>query len=262
MSYETILFEREGAVARITLNRPKEMNAINPQLADELFDALLASERDETVRSVLMTGTGRAFSAGGDVPAFHANLDGATTFIKKLTQGFHACISQITRMPKPVVAGVNGITAGGGMGFALAPDLVIAAESARFTMAYTGIAAAPDGSTSFFLPRLIGVRRAMELAMLNRPVRAEEALAWGIVNMVVPDDKLADEAMNLARRLAAGPTLAFAQVKKLMNQSMHTSLDTQLEDESRAISSMGGTEDFKEGVRAFVEKRRPEFRGR
>jgi len=262
MNFETILMEKNNSVARLTLNRPKELNAINLQLAAELFEALLACEEDPKIRVIILTGSGRAFCAGGDVPAFQKNMDNIETFLKRLTAGFHRCILQITRMRQPVIAAINGVAAGGGMGFALAPDLAIAAESAKFNMAYTGIAATPDGGTTFFLPRLVGVRKAMELSLLNRPLAAKEAFDWGLLNQVVADDQLAAEAEKLANKLAAGPTASYAKTKRLLYGSLQNSLESQLEEESRSISSMGATADFHEGVDAFLIKRKAEFQGR
>ena len=262
MEFEKIGYEQNEAVVRLSLNRPKAFNAVDQQLVGELFDALLNCERDDSVRAVVLTGTGKAFSAGGDVGAFHKNIDTADTFIRRLAHGLHGAISQITRMGKPVIAEINGVVAGAGMGLALAPDLAIAAESVKFTMAYTGIGASADGSTTYFLPRLIGTRRAKEMSLLNRTLTAAEAVEWGIINKAVPDDELRAEVDKLAARLAAGPTLAYGAVKGLINQSHNTSLETQMEEEARNIGIMGTTDDFREGVTAFVEKRKPEFKGR
>ncbi len=262
MEFQTILYEKKNAVVRLTLNRPKELNAINMQLSDDLHEALLACEKDAEVRAVVLTGSGRAFCAGGDVGNFRAHLTTAPKFLKRLTISFHTAVAQMTRMPKPVVAVVNGVCAGGGMGFVAAADLVLAAQSAKFNMAYTAIAATPDGGTTFFLPRLIGLRRAMELTLLSRPFTAEEALSWGLINKVVPDDQLAQETDALAEKLAAGPTLAYGAAKRLLIEAMTTPLETQMESESRAMSAAGATADFAEGVTAFLDKRKANFTGK
>lgn len=261
MELETIRYEVSGAVARLTLNRPKAMNAMNDQLAEDLYEAVMACDGDPSVRALIVTGEGRAFCAGGDVASFHENIDRAPSLLKNLTTPLHAAISRMARMEKPVIASINGVVAGAGMGLAAATDLAIAAESAVFTMAYTGIGATPDGSSTFFLPRLIGVRRAMELTLLNRVLTAEEALEWGLINQIAPDDKLVEETDKLAARLAKGPTRAFAGAKRLLYQSFYNSPETQMEDESQSISAMGATDDFREGVAAFVQKRKPEFKG-
>lgn len=264
MAYEYIKYEKGDGIAKLTLNNPKGMNSVNIPMAREMYEALIDAQYDDAVRVVILTGCGRVYSAGGDIPEFKNQLDndGGPQFIKELTVIFHACITTVTRMPKPVIGSINGIAAGGGMGFALSPDLAIAGESAKFNMAYTGIAASPDGSTTWFLPRLIGTRRAMELAMLNRVLTAQEALDWGLVNKVVPDAELAEATDAMARCLAEGPTASYASVKKLVNQSMNTTIETQMEDESYHIAASAGREDFREGVEAFLGKRAPKFEGR
>ncbi len=262
MNLETLKYERRAATARITLNRPKEMNAINPRMAEELFATLLDCESDPGVRAIVLTGEGRAFCAGGDVPLFNENINQLGNFLKNLTQAFHHCISQMIRTRKPIISAINGITAGGGMGLVLAADLAIASESAKFSMAYTGLGGSPDGATTLLLPRVVGFRRAMELTLLNRSLDAAQALDWGIVNHVFPDDKLSEEADLLAERLAKGPTLAYGNVKSLIQGGYSNSLETQMENESRAFSYLGATEDLREGVRAFVEKRKPNFQGK
>lgn len=262
MDLETVGFEKKNGIARLTLNRPKAMNALNSQMAHDLIDAFSACESDPEVRVVILTGAGRAFCAGGDVAAFHENIEGASGFLRRLTVPFHAAVSRMARMDKIVIGAINGVAAGGGMGLAMAPDLAIATESAVFNMAYTGIGASPDGSSTYFLPRLIGIRRAMELALLNRVLTAAEALDWGLVNKVVPDADFAREVDRMAERFARGPLIANGATKRLLRQSLHNSLETHLETEAASISAMGATADFREGVAAFVEKRKPEFQGK
>ena len=262
MVYEQLTLTRDGNVATITLNRPDAFNAFNMKLGREVFDAALEVDDDPDVRCVVMTGAGRAFCAGGDVKEFVDNLPRIGAHVKELTTYLYGAVSRLCRSDKPVIMAVNGIAAGGGFSLALSGDLVVAAESARFTMAYSRIAATPDGSSSYFLPRLIGIRRAMELYMTNRMLSAKDALEWGLVNRVVPDAELKSAVDTLARELAQGPSKAFGAAKRLFHQSTHESLETQMELEAQEIARSGRTEDFREGVGAFAAKRSPAFRGR
>ncbi len=262
MPYDTVLLQCADAVATITLNRPDAYNALNLALGRDLFHAVLEVDEDPGVRAVVITGAGRAFCGGGDVKDFAGSLDRIGVLVKELTTYVHGAVSRLVRSPKPVIVAVNGTAAGGGLSLALAGDLVLAGESAKLTMAYSKIAATPDGSSSYFLPRLIGLRRAMELYLTNRVLTAKEALEWGLVTRVVPDGELAGAAAALARELAQGPTRAFGGAKLLFHRSTHESLETQMELESQAIAASGHTEDFREGVTAFASKRTPTFRGR
>ena len=262
MSEQTVRLETKAGVGTITLNRPDAYNALNLALARELFAAVLAVDEDPAVRAVVITGAGKAFCGGGDVKDFADNLARIGLLIKELTTYVHGAVSRLVRTPKPVITAVNGVAAGGGLSLALAGDLVLAAESARLTMAYSKIAATPDGSSTYWLPRLVGLRRATELFYTNRVLTAKEALDWGLVTRVVPDAELAEATGRLAAELAQGPTLALGQGKLLFHASTTESLETQMELESQAIARSGHTEDFAEGVRAFTEKRPPTFRGR
>jgi 2-(1,2-epoxy-1,2-dihydrophenyl)acetyl-CoA isomerase len=262
MPYETVLLERAEGVATITLNRPDAYNALNLALGRDLFAAVLEVDEDPGVRAVVITGAGKAFCGGGDVKDFADNLPRIGVRVKELTTYIHGAVSRLSRSPKPVLVAVNGVAAGGGLSLALSGDLVLAAESARFTMAYSRIGATPDGSSSYFLPRLVGIRRALELYLTNRVLSAAEALAWGLVNRVVRDQDLLGAVMALARELAQGPTSAIGGAKRLFHQSTTESLETQMELEAQAIARSGHTEDFHEGVTAFVAKRPPVFRGR
>jgi 2-(1,2-epoxy-1,2-dihydrophenyl)acetyl-CoA isomerase len=259
---ETIQLERAAGVATITLNRPDAFNSLNLTLARELFGAVLQVDEDPAVRCVVITGAGRAFCGGGDVKEFAEGLPRIGVLIKELTTYVHGAVSRLVRSPKPVLTAVNGVAAGGGLSLALAGDLVLAAESARFTMAYSRIGATPDGSSTYWLPRLIGLRRAMELFYTNRVLSAREALEWGLVTRVAPDGELMDATRKLAEELAQGPTLALGRGKLLFHVSTTESLETQMELESQSIARSGHTEDFAEGVRAFAAKRPPSFKGR
>jgi 2-(1,2-epoxy-1,2-dihydrophenyl)acetyl-CoA isomerase len=262
MTFQAILVDIKDQVGTITLNRPEAYNALNLTLAQEAFTAVLELDEDPNVRCIVVTGAGKAFCAGGDVKDFAENLPQIGVLLKELTTYVHGTVSRLVRSPKPLITGVNGVAAGAGLSLALSGDLVIAAESAGFTMAYSKIAATPDGSSSYFLPRLIGLRRALELYLTNRVLTAREALEWGLVTRVVPDAKFPEALRALAQELAQGPTLAFGAAKLLFHQSTHESLETQMELESQAIARSGHTEDFRAGVTAFAQKKTPTFKGR
>jgi 2-(1,2-epoxy-1,2-dihydrophenyl)acetyl-CoA isomerase len=262
MTYAALLYAVEDAVATITLNRPDAYNALDLALAREVFEAVLEADEDRTVRCIVVTGAGRAFCAGGDVKGFHDNIDRVGVFIKQLTTYLHGAVSRLARTPKPVIMAINGVAAGGGMSFALAGDVVVAAESAKFTLAYSKIAASPDGSSTWFLPRLIGIRRAVDLYFTNRTLSAREALVWGLVSRVFPDAEFQSAVAALARELARGPTAAFGRAKALFHESTQESLETQMELEAQAIAQSGATEDFRNGVAAFSRKQPVAFAGR
>ena len=262
MAYEAIRYEVHDGVATVTLDRPDAYNALNLTLARELFHASLEADEDRGVRCIVITGAGKAFCAGGDVKDFADNPGRIGILIKELTTYLHGAVSRLARTSKPVVMAVNGIAAGGGMSLALAGDLVVAAESARFTMAYSRIGASPDGSSSYFLPRMIGLRRALELHFTNRVLTAREAMEWGLVNRVHADAEFAAAVSGLGRELAQGPTLAFGRAKWLFHQSTQESLETQMELEAQAIAQSGHTQDFRNGVVAFARKQPVTFEGR
>ena len=258
-NFETILLSKEDNIATITFNRPKSANGISPTLARELAEAALICDQDATIRCVILTGTGRMFCAGGDLKSVGGDPDKAASKIKGMADNLHRATSMFARMQKPVIIAVNGIAAGAGFSIAVTGDMVIAAESAKFTMAYTAAGLSPDGSSTYYLPRLIGMRRTMELMLTNRLLTAKEALEWNLVNQVVPDEELQAAALKLAQKLANGPTDAFGVVKKLLLCSFDNSLETQMELEGRAISERAGSANGREGVQAFLEKRKPKF---
>jgi 2-(1,2-epoxy-1,2-dihydrophenyl)acetyl-CoA isomerase len=262
MTYETLLFEQRDGVAWITLNRPAVFNALNLQMARELADAAIRCDEDPAVRCAVLTGNGKAFFAGGDLASFAAAGEGISAVMKEMTMHLHSAISRLVRMDAPFIAAVNGIAAGAGMSAMLTADLAIAARSAKFTMAYTRAGLAPDGGSTYFLARLVGLRRAQELALTNRTLSAEEALDWGLVNRVVDDAAFKGEVEALARELATGPTRAFGAATRLLREGMDNSLETQMELEARAIADMGRSHDGREGIAAFLEKRKPSFLGR
>jgi 2-(1,2-epoxy-1,2-dihydrophenyl)acetyl-CoA isomerase len=261
MSFETLLFEVRDRVAYVTLNRPDAANAINLQLSKDLAYAAMRCDEDPAVRAVVLTGKGKMFCAGGDVRSFSESRDNLPALLKEITTYLHAAVSRFARMNAPVIVAVNGTAAGAGFSLACAGDLAIAAESAKFTMAYTRIGLTPDGSSTYYMPRLLGTRRTLELMLTNRMLTAAEAYDWGILNRVVGDEALAQEAETLARSLADGPTLAFGRVKDLVLHS-DDSLESQMERETRVIADSARTRDAKEGIQAFLEKRKAGFAGK
>jgi 2-(1,2-epoxy-1,2-dihydrophenyl)acetyl-CoA isomerase len=255
----TILFETTDHVARITLNRPQAANVIDMALARELLDVAVRCENDASIGAIVLTGAGKNFCFGGDLRGMVESGGDVEAFLKELTTYLHAAITCFTRMNAPVIAAVNGTAAGAGVGLVAMADLALAASSAKFALAYTGVGLTPDGSTSFLLPRTIGRKRAMELFLTNRPIGAEEALDWGLVNQVVPDADLDAAATALAQKLAAGPTRAFGAVKRLM-QSADPGLEAQLATEGRMIATQGAGPEGREGIQSFLEKRAAKFR--
>jgi len=261
MAGEYLKLEIVDNVGLITLNRPQEGNPVVHGMVRELLDAAIVCDDDPRVRAVVLRGTGRMFCVGGGLKDFHAEGDNVASHLKLVTQIFHGAIAKFNRMAPPVIAAINGTAAGGGLSLALTTDLAIAAESAKFTMAYTNAGLPPDGSSSFYLARIVGMRRAKELALLNRVLSAAEALDWGLVNQVVADADVLETAMTMARRLAQGSTAAYGETKRLILAGATESLESQMEQESRAISALAGSRDGREGVAAFVEKRKPVFNG-
>ena len=262
MTYEVLQFEIRDHVAWITFNRPGSYNAMNRQMMIELAHVANRCATDPSIRAAVLTGAGeKAFCAGGDVTGFHASGEGLSAGVYEGTMYLHAAASRFSWMRAPLIAAVNGVAAGAGLSAVAFCDLAIASDTATFTSAYTRIGFSPDGSSTWFLPRLIGRRRAMEMYLTNRTLTAQEALEWGLVNKVVPAADLMAEVGKLAAQLAAGPTRTFGGVKKLMQMSSADSLESQMELETRTLAEMAASPDAKEGIRAFVEKRKPVFRG-
>ena len=261
MDYQTLNFDVDSGVATITLNRPEALNAMSPAMAKELHEVALQIDANNSVRAVILTGTGKAFCAGGDLGAFVAAGEQARTLILQMTGDLHLALSRLSRNRAPVIAAVNGTAAGAGFSLAMASDLAIAEEQAVFTMAYTNAGLSPDGSSTYFMPRKIGDRRTRELMLTNRLLTAPEALDWGVVNQVVEGGGALAAARVMATGMAQGPTEAYAQVKRLLDSSFSQSLETQMELEARAIADQVASVDGQEGMLAFVEKRKPQFRG-
>lgn len=262
MSYNSINFEIKDGVGLIRLNRPNEGNALIPEMACELLDAANRCDDDPEIRAVVLTGNGKMFCAGGDLKAFAAQGKNVSSYTKEITLAFHAAISRFNWMDAPVIGAINGTAAGGGFSLALTTDIAIAAESAKFTMAYTRAGLSPDGSSTYFLARMVGLRRAKEMALLNPVLSARQAMEWGLVNQVVADDQLLTTAVEMAYQLAKGPTKSFGATKRLLLSGATESLEAQMEQETRAIAAMADSADGREGIAAFITKRTPEFHGK
>jgi 2-(1,2-epoxy-1,2-dihydrophenyl)acetyl-CoA isomerase len=260
--YDTVNLYRRGAAAKLELNRPDRMNAWNAQLARDLLDALTRVGEDAGVRAVLLTGAGRAFSSGADLKESQSRDEtGPHDLYSVLTERYHPLILGVREMPKPVVAAVNGAAAGIGLSLALACDLVLAAESAYFLLAFVNIGLVPDGGSSLLVPSRVGFARAAEMAMLGERIPARQAREWGLINQVWLDEELPARAADLVARLADGPTRAYAGIKRQLNNWLYQRMGEQLEFEARIQQEMGASGDFAEGVKAFTDKRHPRFTG-
>ncbi|MBN1612877.1 MAG: enoyl-CoA hydratase/isomerase family protein, partial [Deltaproteobacteria bacterium] len=263
MQFENLIVEKKEGVAIIRLNRPKAFNAVNLALSNDLIGALYACADDDATRAVIITGEGRGFCAGGDLAAFKDSLDdNPAAPIREVITAFNIAIQGVRSMPKPVIAAINGAAGGAGLSLAAACDLRICAAGAKFIQAYTGVALVPDGGWTLLVPLLIGFGRASELIFLNEPFDAAKALAWGLVHRVVEDGELGAAALEMAQSLAQGPTRAFAIAKENLNRAMQGLLASQLDQERAGICQAASTADYKEGVRAFFEKRPPSFTGK
>jgi len=258
---DAVLYSVADSIATITLNRPQVMNALDAKMIGQLREAAERAEQDARARAVVIRGEGPAFLAGGDVSMFHANLARMPDLVREGAPEFHRAILALRRAPKPVLASVHGAVAGAGVSVMAAADLAIAADGTRFTMAYSRLGTSPDGGATYSLPRLIGLRKALELLLLSDNIDAREALGLGLVNWVVGAGQLAAETEKIAQRLAQGATLAFAAIKQLVGQTYDQTLAAQLNAEVEAFARCAGTRDFAEGVSAFVEKRKPDFKG-
>jgi 2-(1,2-epoxy-1,2-dihydrophenyl)acetyl-CoA isomerase len=254
-----LLFERVGAVAKLTLNRPTAANSIDLPLARELMLAAITCDEDESIRCVLLTGTGRFFCAGGDIRGFVAAGASVASLLKEMTAYFHMSLARFARMNKPLVIAVNGTAAGAGFSLALLGDLVLSARGAQFTAAYTALGVSSDGGLTWLLPRLVGLRRAQELVMTNRMLSSEEAMQLGLITRVVDTESLGAEALKLAQELASGPTAAYGKLRDLLLRSSESSLEAQLEEEARGLADTARSAHGREGISAFIAKRKPDF---
>ncbi len=264
MADEAVRVRRESGAAVIELNRPEALNAWNKDLGLGLKDAVLGVAEDDTVRAVMITGAGRAFSSGADLRDITSDTtaSGRPDVQKVLEERYHPIIETIRSMPKPVLAAVNGPAVGIGCSLALACDLIVAAESAYFLLAFVNIGLVPDGGSSVLVPSRVGFTRAAQMALLGERVGAAQAEAWGLINRVVPDADFAAETTGLLERLAAGPTKSYAGTKRQLNRWLYEGIGAQLAFEAGIQQEMAESDDFAEGVGAFLEKRRASFGGR
>jgi 2-(1,2-epoxy-1,2-dihydrophenyl)acetyl-CoA isomerase len=263
MQLQTVNVSVADGTARVELNRPEALNAWNAQFGEDLLAALRGVTEDDAVRAVVLTGAGRAFSSGADLKDISTDTtpDGRPNVYKTLTERYHPIMHAIREMPKPVIAAVNGPAVGIGCSLALCCDLIVAAESAYFLLAFVNIGLVPDGGSSLFLPTRIGMARASELSMLGERLPAPKALEWGLINRVVADEQLEQEVGALAARMAAGPTRSYAGSKRQLNNWLYARIDEQLELEAKIQQEMAGSDDFVEGAMAFVQKRPVRFTG-
>ena len=260
MSTPSVQVETRGAVALVTLNRPDSANTLNLEIAMDLLAAAMTCGRNPAVRAVVLTGAGRQFCFGGDLRAMAMRGGAADGYLSELTGYLHSAISHFVRMDAPVIAAVNGTAAGAGVGLVAMADLALCGRSSKFNLAYTNAGLTPDAGTTFLLPRTLGVKRTMELLLLNRPLPAQQALSWGLVNEVVADEQLLPRALELAEQLAQGARAALGATKRLIAHSLGA-FESQMVLESETIAAHAVSAEGSEGIGAFLEKRKPRFAG-
>lgn len=261
MTYETLSYTVADNVATITLDRPKNANALNFRMAEELFAVSLKCATDDGVRAVILTATGKHFCVGGDLAEMDAAGDGREALLLEMATMLHQAVIRLSRMDAPLIVAVNGTAGGGGFSLLLAGDVVLAAENAKLVSAYTASGLTPDGSSTYFLAKHVGLLRAKELMLTNRTLTAAEAVEWGLATRMVPDADLLTEAQALAARMAKGPTKAFGGVKRLLDTAYTASIEAQLDKESVSISSLTRGHDAPHGIRSFLNKEKPVFKG-
>jgi 2-(1,2-epoxy-1,2-dihydrophenyl)acetyl-CoA isomerase len=260
MMYNNLLLETENNIATVTLNRPDFYNAINDEISYELQDVFKKFKRDDNIRVIILTGAGKAFCSGQDLKAISKSKN--RNLADSLHKRYNPIIRAMRTLPKPIICKLNGVAAGAGCSFALACDIIIASEKASLAEVFIKVGLVPDSGSSYFLPRLVGSLKAFELATLGNKVTVEEALKLGMVNRVVPHDELDNAVMELAGHYASAPTKAIGLIKKMLDKSTHSDLDTMLKYEAYCQEIVGNSEDYQEGVQAFNEKRKPEFKGK
>lgn len=256
---ELVTVRKDQGIATVLLNRPEAFNALNRDLLGCFAATMLSLAADQKVRAVIISGEGKAFCAGGDLRWVLACPQGPSAGLHELVAVFHQAVLEIRRMPKPVIAAINGVAAGGGFSLALGCDFRVMAESAALRQAYTSSGLCIDGGGSFFLPRLVGLARAMEIMAFDRPISSEQALAWGMVTRVVPQANVLEEAANMARELAGSSLNSFAWSKKLLTDSFDSSFETHIERERTGMCACASHPEGREGLRAFAEKRKAVF---
>lgn len=260
---DVLTVEIKDAVGIVTLNRPEALNAVTPELAHALADTLAATPTDGSIRALMIIGAGKAFCAGGDIRAMSAALDAdPKAFFSELTEQLHRITWSLLHAKVPTIAAVHGPAVGFGVGLALSCDVVIASERATFMMAHGQVGQIPDGGGWYLLPRVVGRKRALEMYLMRRELDADRAQEWGIVTEIFPASNFREVAAGFAREIAAGPTLAYVHAKRRLGEGWSQELGPYLEEQRRTIVELGGSDDFREGVRAFLERRRPDFRGR
>ena len=260
MEYKFLKYSLEGGVATVTLNRPEVYNALNDEITYELQDALKVVSKDEQVRVVVLTGEGKAFCSGQDLKSSSSQKN--RSFLDSLHKRYNPIIRAMRNLPKPIVCRLNGVAAGAGCSMALACDIIVAAEEATLIEVFVNIGLVPDSGSSYFLPRVVGNAKAFELCAMGNKVKAADALQMGLVNKVVAMDQLDKTVMEYATYFASAPTKAIGLIKKMLQKSATSTLDEMLDYEAYCQEIAGGTEDYKEGVKAFTEKRKPNFSGR
>ena len=262
LKFETINFEIIENIAIIRLNRPNSYNSLNAKMAKELLEISYECDTNKKIRAIILTGEGdRAFCAGGDLKSFH-ETGNVAKHLKMVTHDLHGAITKFSRMNSPLIVAVNGVAAGAGLSFVGFADLAIATSSATFVSAYTKAGLTPDGSSSYYLPRIIGIRKYLELVMTNKVLSSEDALSWGLLNYVHDDKKFWGETLKLADNLSKGPTLAYGKTKRLIHNSLNSTLETQMELETKMIAESAETNDGQVGIKAFLSKEKPKFEGK
>jgi len=257
--YQALDFSINERVATIRFNRPDAANGLNLQMATEFYQASVACRDSANIKAVILTGSGRFFCAGGDLNSMLSHEAGRGAGVTEIAEQLHNALSVLAKMDAPVITAINGTAAGAGFSIAVTGDLVVAAESAKFTMAYTNVGLSPDGSSSYYLPRLIGIRRTQELMFTNRVLTAQEAMDWGLVTKVVADADVEQAANDMAAIFVKGAKGSFATVKSLLLQTFANDIESQMSLESQGIAKCADSNDGKEGITAFIEKRKPEF---
>jgi 2-(1,2-epoxy-1,2-dihydrophenyl)acetyl-CoA isomerase len=260
--YQTVNYHVQDHVATITINMPKTLNAINLDVHRDLYAAFSAAGEDEQVRCIVLTGEGRGFSSGADLTSIDTDGEEAFDYGAYLASTYNKLLRLMLNMKKPIIAAVNGVAAGAGLSIALACDFRLASEQAKMTLAFIKIGLIPDAGAFYFLPRLVGLSKAMELASLGTVITAQEGERIGLVNKVIPADQFTDEVKQFAQQLATMPTLTFGKIKEMMYKTFENDLDTVLGWEEEGQNYAGATSDHREGVQAFLEKRTPSFQGK